>query len=120
TINNLKVELKNAQVSRNKMCALLNPQIKPKNFITIWGITASLNLKPDNIVIDPHLLENPAVKLKFMDNLDSFFELVEHDTERLERDRRYASEIAENVMDVLQKMLHQHNNIQSKKTSSLT
>lgn len=113
-INQLKVELKNAQVSRNKMCALLHPQLKPKNFITIWGITASLNLNPDNIQISPHVLDNHAVKLKFMDNLESFFELIEHDTERLERDRRYANEVAENVFDVLRKSLHQRINASTK------
>jgi hypothetical protein len=113
-INQLKVELKNAQVSRNKMCALLHPQLKSKNFITIWGITASLNLNPENIHITPHLLDNNAVKLKFMDNLESFFELIEHDTERLERDRRYANEVSEEVYDVLRKSIRQQHNAQSK------
>jgi hypothetical protein len=109
-INNLKVELKNAQVSRNKMCALLNPQLKPKNFITVWGITASLNLDPKKIILSDNLLDNNLVKMKFMDNLDSFLELTEHDADRLLRDRRYASEIAETTFNILKKSLQKRNN----------
>lgn len=85
----LKVEIKNAQVMRNKMVQLLSRELKPKNFITLSGEIATINLLPENIIVNPKVFTSSLVKSKFRMHIEPFLSLVNYDQEKYRKDRMY-------------------------------
>lgn len=86
----LKAEIKNAQVMRNKMVQLISRDLKPKNIITLVGDLSSLNLSKHQIEIKPSVFSNRLVKAKFRTMADVLLPLIEYDVEKYKRDRMYS------------------------------
>jgi hypothetical protein len=85
----IKVEIKNAQVMRNKMVQLISRSLKPKNFIALSGEIAALNISKEFIYISEKVFTSSLVKSKFRLHIDPFLILTKYDAEKFQKDNRY-------------------------------
>lgn len=102
---NITVEMKNAQVMRNKMIQVLGKAFKPTAWIQLKGDQAALVVEANQLVIDAHVFQHPAIKNKFRLHIDPFLRLIEYDAQRYERDRMYNEYVFLTVYEELLRQL---------------
>jgi hypothetical protein len=107
TALSIAVDIKNAQVMRNKMIQVLGKTFKPNAWITLRGDQASLAIQLKQLVIDRTIFEHPSIKNKFRQHIDPFLSLIEYDSSRYEKDRMYNEYVFLTVYDeILRRLNH--------------
>ena len=100
-MHHIEVEIKDSQVSRNRMLRMLNKHLSPRFFIQLNGSVASLNMPVEQIFISPALFHHNAVKSKFKESIDPFLVLTTCDLKKYGQDWSYRDEIFERVYKLL-------------------